>query len=438
MKKMIVLVACVVLSWSSAWSQGKPPHPFAVFRKGVIDHNLLGAMQQLKKDSAAYVNDRATRKVYFEFLVQLYNLVGDYRAALQAEEAMYEATAEKGMYRPERTDQADSSLLAGCTPRDAVDVIATAAKTRQIIIVNEEHRTTAHRALTFNLLKQLYQEGFRYFAPETITAVDSLLQTRGYATHNTGFYSSDPVFADVIREAIKIGYTVVPYEFEGRCAFADADSCQDERERMQAQHIQDRILKKDPRAKILMHVGRSHAAKTDYAGHYRLMAWHLRSITGIDPFTVEQVFYSPYENQKRELPDYRLADRLHLMLRVPTVFQRNDGTFFTIDGYDLQVFTPRPQYRNGRPDWLAKMRREVRIDTQRLGLRVHRGFFAGEKPLVIEAQLRNESDESIPLDQIIVRPNDPLPTLMLHAGEYFIRAKNESGKITAEYKLTVS
>ena len=221
-------------------------------------------------------------------------------------------------------------------------------------MVNEEHRTPLHRAFTLRLLPMLYAKGFRYFAAETLNESDTALNKRGYPTQQTGSYTADPVFGDVIRTALKIGYQLVPYEsiFPTRCIPEPGNpmSCDDERERGQAQNLVDRILKNDPGAKILIHAGRDHNAEIKI-GPLALMAWHFKEISKIDPYTINQTHMSERRNPADERPIYRYVTRTRVLTGA-TIFQSENGEFWKEEGHDLKVFHPRAQYEKGRPSWL--------------------------------------------------------------------------------------
>ena len=55
----------------------------------------------------------------------------------------------------------------------------------------------------------------------------------------TGFYSDEPVFGDLLRTALNMGYTLVPYESDGWGV---------DRERNEADNLIKSILDKDPEA----------------------------------------------------------------------------------------------------------------------------------------------------------------------------------------------
>lgn len=83
----------------------------------------------------------------------------------------------------------------------------------QVIMVNEEHRMARHRVLTTELLKPLYEKGYRYLTVETLSYDSSWLKNR-YPLLKTSTYSKDPVLAEMLRTAIHIGYTLVPYDVD--------------------------------------------------------------------------------------------------------------------------------------------------------------------------------------------------------------------------------
>lgn len=85
-------------------------------------------------------------------------------------------------------------------------------ETEQIIIINEAHHFPYHRIFISSLLKVLYEKGFRYYGAETLNYGDSTLMQLRYPTLTTGFYTAEPQFASLAREALKLGYKIFPYE----------------------------------------------------------------------------------------------------------------------------------------------------------------------------------------------------------------------------------
>lgn len=133
--------------------------------------------------------------------------------------------------------------------------------------------------LTIELLKKLKQKGYSYFAAETLFETDAKLNERGYPTKNSGAYINEPVYGDIVRTALKLGYKVAPYE----AAFSGPDA----RERGQAENLKNRIFQKDPQAKVLVHVGYGHNSEIVRKNGTKLMAGYLKEYTGIDPLTID-------------------------------------------------------------------------------------------------------------------------------------------------------
>ncbi|HEX8386237.1 MAG TPA: hypothetical protein VF576_08640 [Rubricoccaceae bacterium] len=247
-------------------------------------------------------------------------------------------------------------LPPGTRAVDAVDYLAAAADTARVIIVNEAHHDAASRLLTLRLLPVLYERGFRYFAAETF-APDSVLAAQPpYPTAAMGHFVGEPVFGQVVREALRLGYTLVPYEIEDADeATADtALSRQQLRDMTQARHLAERTVVRDPEARVLVHAGFGHV----YEGadeYWYPMALYFRERTGIDPLTVDQVEMSERSELAFEHPRYRAAVDAGLVGEASVVLVDPAGAPLAPVGgalVDLQAVRPRTVYRGGRPTWM--------------------------------------------------------------------------------------
>src|SRR4029450_6020500 len=120
---------------------------------------------------------------------------------------------------------------------------------------------------------------------------DKTLQTRGYPTLMTGGYTAEPVYADLVRTALSLGYKVTAYECD------DSPSQQTDnpipamniREQGQAKNLKERILDGDPAAKIIVHAGYAHIAKklqSGRQGELKWMALAFQELTGVEPFCI--------------------------------------------------------------------------------------------------------------------------------------------------------
>lgn len=163
---------------------------------------------------------------------------------------------------------------------EIVDLIDT-LKTKQIVLFNEAHHRPKNRYLLGKLLKPLYDYGFRYLGLESFYEDESFYKL-GFPNLSNGFYIREPTLSNLIREAVKIGYTVFGYDSESK-----------ERENEQAKNIFDNTFKKDDAAKVLILGGFSHIDEKD-----GWMAEKLNLNYNINPYTVNQTSYFNIENSK--------------------------------------------------------------------------------------------------------------------------------------------
>jgi hypothetical protein len=156
---------------------------------------------------------------------------------------------------------------------------ATAEVLRQtaatsLVLFNENHVQPKGRYWLRTLLPALYQQGFRYLALEAL-GDDANLPQRGYPTLGSGFYLREPQLANLVREALALGFTLVPY-----------DTMADDREQGQAQNLWRRSLGQDPQAKVVVLAGFGHI--DERVGSGKSMARWLHELSGINPLTINQ------------------------------------------------------------------------------------------------------------------------------------------------------
>lgn len=427
---LIIFAIVFTLSESLRGAIQDLPIPPLFYKQKISQGDYLGALLEFRKREAEYRASKPLARVFLETISPLESQVGNYN---QAFAYMDES---RSWWKPE--PDVTESPIDKATPQDALDVIGSFADRRQVIMINEEHDTPMHRAFTARLLPILYKKGFRYFAPETI--VDEQINERGYATQKSGFYQSDPVYADLVRTAIRLGFKVVSYDLSPDCTNPpdNSDYCQDVRERGQAQNLYDRILKNDPKAKILVHGGRTHIQKTKLE-KWALMGWHFKQISGIDPLTIDQTQMS-----ERSRPEYERALFRYALKKwnfnEPTVFQISKEKYWSSSSYDLTIFHPRSIYKTGRPTWLEMggARKSLTL-YGKVENQIATPFLPQTGGIfLVQAFVANEPNEAIPVDQIIVTDAKKAPVLMLPTkGDFRLRAIDESGKRVVETTVSI-
>lgn len=323
-------------------------------------------------------------------------------------------------------DAPKTDALAGYKSVAAVAAISQAAEKSQIVIVNEAHHVPQHRAFTTELLKELKKKGYKYLAAEALlnaedeyNKIDIELNQRGYPVKRTTTFSEEPVLGEMFREALRLGYTLVPYDAGLVNGKINTDI---ERERGAAENIKNRILKNDPNAKILIHVGFTHNSENEkvYRGGGKAMAGYLKEFTGIDPLTVDQTEMTEHSSAEYERPLYRVVAARKDFTQ-PVVFQNSKGEFWKLpnSGNDITVFSPRTIYKDGRPHWLAASgsRRIYNLPPNICG---------AEKNCLVRARYAVESADATPIDQIEARAGRK-NVLLLPKGKFTIEVEDEKG-----------
>ncbi len=265
---LLLIIGLFVISPAARTQTEQPPedlpNPIQVGGKYTKQNNYITPIFELKARDEEYLAAPRWKTGYLEMMIHLQSYVGDYDEAYRYENVLLQSTPSYQRIREMYAKDITASPVADYKMLDALEAIEAVAGKRQVIMINEEHRTPFHRAMTLQLLARLHSKGFRYFAAETVAIEDAELNKRNYPTQSTGYYTADPVYADVIRTALKLGFKIVPYEsMDPNCKSPEnnPEFCNDQRERGQAQNLYERILKNDPKAKIFVHVGRGHNSK---------------------------------------------------------------------------------------------------------------------------------------------------------------------------------
>ena len=142
-------------------------------------------------------------------------------------------------------------------------------------------------------------------------------------------------------------------------------------------------------------------------------------MTGVDPFSVYLATYIEHSERKFERPQYKWATDRGFVKR-PTIFVDKAGKTFG-ESFDAQVFFPRTTLVQGRPDWMMRDmgRRMVAIPdglVKAQGLQLAQVFGLGEKV------------DAVPVDQVLIRPGEPVPALMVPGrGKFWVRILNAEG-----------
>jgi hypothetical protein len=370
--------------------------------------------------------------IFNQYLSWYQTWVGDYVGARDSFSIVQKA----------ERDDADSPLEDGDFHSEpAVEAIARLAKDRKAVFFNENHSYPLTRTLTVQMLARLRQEGFDTFAAETLYQTDmDALAKRGYAISSTGFYTEEPIYAEMVHEALRLGYRVVAYE-------ALSDATADAREAEQARNLERDVFDKHPDARLVVNAGYAHIQEHGKYLGGSAMAQHFARITDIDPLTVEQTMLIPHDKIASDHPYYRAVVE-KLAPREPIVFVDDKGKPWSLKkkAYDVSVFFPEETIQDGRPTWLA-------LGGLRQPFEVSGRMCRNDYPCMVEARYAGEPDEAIPADRAVIefkgrlvgyedkvrQSSDPFPVtqLWLRPGTYTLFARDRTNQPRDRQKIVV-
>jgi len=391
-------------------------------------HRYLAAKAPGKPDSTYYTFFRSFKPGDIHYLRPLYEFIGweDLTKKKFGENISHEVFAQSlaaaGDYKmasrysikeydslpkdASKFIQQEISRIRELQSINAATYVAGRALDAKVVMINEAHDKPVHRAFTYSLLEALYNQGFRYLAME-------MLNNFGTASlkevdNTTGYYVQEPIAAELIRKAIVLGYTLVPYEDT-----AGATHNGSQRDSIQAANIY-RILQKDPSAKIIVHAGYGHISEAKLGEVIIPMGLAFKQMSGIDPLTVNQTNFT--ENSSTEYGRlFYNALMKKISIEEPVVLLKGKDPYILIDqeGYDIFVVHPPTVYKNNRPAWLSLYgeRKEISVSPQEKNLFMVQAYYADEYD-------HHPLETIIPADQTYIASDYGYYSLYLKPGKY--------------------
>jgi hypothetical protein len=362
--------------------------------------SLVEKLPLIETLSKEYTVDSTAFDILMQELSVIYSFAGQYKKVLISNDR--------------RSNENTSTLddLTQFEAKDAIHQILKSAETHQIVMINEAHNRSQHRVLTYRLLDGLWKQGFRYFAAEALANKASKQIEKGYITNNVGYYTKEAIFANLILKAKEMGFEIISYDnYKPRKL-----NTIEEREINAAQSIKEKVFDKDPKAKVLIHVGYAHIREDEW------LASKLKAITGLETLTVDQTKLMEKSDELYEHPTYTMAAKKST-LKTPFVFLNNKQVWSSNPNrWDISVFWPRTTYQQGRPDW---------ADLGRLPHSITPSDCKDMFPCMFEVFKFNHEDEA-PIDRTIVSSSKDKKTVFLSKGDNIIVITGNDGKQIAK------
>jgi len=329
-----------------------------------------------------------------------------------------EATA----FSAERLSTTAPDPSTALVARDAIEAIVEASRGHRVVMLNEGHVSSRHRALLARLIRALDAEGFTHLAAEAFSEAVAPLKAGDPLDFSHGWYVRDPVFAEAAREALDLGWGLVPYEQrqdQRSQAPGRSDAAIVLREQVQADNL-GAALAADPDMRVLVFVGYGHLREVGAPFGARF-----KHDTGIDPLTVGQAGVGAFGPRVEDAPPVtalltRFKPERPVVLLKPgeaPASAATDGDL-TSEDTDLIVLHPALADVDGRPHWLAgdPARRRLALSVP-----------AGGGLRLVQAVHAADPDPAIPADQYLIPEAAGQAVLWLRPGAYRLRLETTEG-----------
>ncbi|PHR63484.1 MAG: hypothetical protein COA51_10270 [Idiomarina sp.] len=370
---------------------------FSRFYEATNGKTLSARIEALEALSVEYKDNEAVLDILLQERGFAYSFMGKHQQALYAFDQ-----------RQHNSDELNTAVKDLDTS-DAVSSIVEFAGDSQIVMINEAHHIPQHRVLTYRLLEQLWDQGFRYLALEALAqdAEDKLSES--YVYKKSGYYTNEPLFANLILHARQLGFQLVSYDYG-----FDISSEAEVRERTGAKNLREKVFNNDPDAKILIHVGYRHINEDSWLAHY------LKEALKIDPLTINQTEFTEQSHVKYESESYTWLIENH-DFNTPVVLTESDGSYWSPapEKYDVTVIWPRTEYRLNRPKWASLGQELMPVDIS---------WCEQNFPCTIEVYRVGNEDE-VPSDRIVItEPNVPTGIFISESSQ-LIKVTDTEGKL---------
>jgi len=303
-------------------------------------HYLYPLYKSIAQENKLIANSNSEQ--FYSDLSESISFNGDYQSVLETEKKSYNQKLEDSILQA-LTKQND--LLAGIEFKDARKYIIERVRNQRVIMFNESHNKPLHRAFVANMLEDLYALGFRYLAMETLNQfTNASLRTVNILT---GHYTCEPIAGELVRKALNMGFALVAYED------SSVKHTVNQREYAQAENI-NKILQKDPNAKILVLAGDKHIEEGAITDDRIPMAAYFKIVSGLDPLTIDQTSLTEQSTNEYGSAIYAYTTKKNVFTS-PVVCLKNNQSKDLLDNQlaDIYIMHPPTKYRNGRPTWNA-------------------------------------------------------------------------------------
>lgn len=259
--------------------QDTKPTIFDVINKYSNSNNFYPAFTEIQRFPTFNENDEWT-KLQFELTFSSFlGITDNYLELLdkyESEQKLPPELLEKVVFNSKNNVEPISSILSE-------------AKKTNLLMINENHFYPHHRSILFELLPKLKNIGYNTLAIEALYPnQDSILNLPdSYPTINSGFYTREQNFGNILRLAKELDFQLVSYD--------DFDN-PNEREYSQAKNLYNKTFKIKPHSKVIVLAGIDHILEKETTSNKKWMATVFKENYQIDPLTISQTHLNTFRH----------------------------------------------------------------------------------------------------------------------------------------------
>ncbi len=243
----------------------------------------------------------------------------------------------------------------------------------------------------------------------------------------SGFYTKDPEYSELIRDAIELGFKIFGYE-------AGVGKNGKDREVEQAQNIWTHI-KSDSLSKVLIIAGFDHIREdTNFRRWGKAMAGWFFEFSGINPITIDQVQFTPFYHDFNNNPLIFATIDTSVSL-IPTFSDSLFENPYSVKKFDYYIFHPQYDKLNLVPIWKSTFNRKQYVFDKYK-------FNTSESYLILAYDLKEYQAENnstlclVPKDIVSVDDGIVKP-LSLSSNEYYLEVLDSKGIVVYSKNIIV-
>ena len=330
----------------------------------------------------------------------------------------------------EKSSNGQSSILKEYKPQSATEHLKEVIQEQRLVFINDSPLHPQTRIFTKEALQVFAAKGFTHLAIESFTNNNERIDRIGHPTINMGSYTDEPLFGDLIREAINMGFTITSFN-PTSAEISKAKNIVQKKMNMSAKDYKlmhnavnwskamnlNRQFSRDKASKYLVITNEKQIYKKEKNGVRSMAVW-FQNITGTMPYTIDQVIMNE-QCPDTEHPLYKFAN-----VNYPAILKKYSQVYKAPldeepDMYDVQIFHPRTQFVQNRPTWMKQG--DLRVAHQ-----INADQYQMTYPLLVIAYAPDEDIEiATPLDVIEIKNNRDAMPLFLPPGKNILVLKDK-------------